>query len=190
MTKIDKKTLWKILRKTKNIFLTEQSEFTCYHGLLSDESIKYIMMSFVEKVGLNTTSSLNEGIPEETLQTATDMFTYLNLCPPKLLSFYASNLFKNGDPKLIVTALTSVLKTSQDTATVKNILSRYPFTALMQSFNLVQYENIQMITNTRKAFIDTDKKYASKEVMKSFGNLLKKMLFTDKILQDQRGFTD
>ena len=66
------------------------------YTLLLDNHIKDNIETVVEKLKLNTTYSTNKNVSNKILQTAADMFTYLNFCPTdeaKTLSNFLQDLF-------------------------------------------------------------------------------------------------
>ena len=95
---------------------------------------------------LNTTSVPHENVSYKTLQTAAEMFTYLNYCPsliPKHFLFYAE-LLKTGTPREITLALTSIIKTVKDANINKQTIKN--FRKWMESLRLLDFENIQILT--------------------------------------------
>ena len=107
----------------------------------SDSYIKENIDIVEEKLKLNIAINTNKNVSEETLQTTAKMFTYLNYCPPKLLSFI-KYLITTGTPKDIILGLTSTKMTLLD----KRKLFDEVFIQVMNKFNLKHYENIQILT--------------------------------------------
>ena len=90
----------------------------------------------MEKLNLNTTitsSTPKENVSAETFQTAGEIFTYLNFCPPKGLSDFLSNLIKSESPKNIALAMMSLMQTTQNAAKKSSIRI---FTKTMETFQL------------------------------------------------------
>ena len=114
MTTLDMKDVWKIIKKIRKSFLTEHPDLHC-NILISDRSIKDIVRILEENLNLNTTSKPIENVPYKTLQTAAEMFTYLNYCPiiSKPLLF-RTHLLDTGSPKEMILALPSLMKSSQN----------------------------------------------------------------------------
>ena len=149
-TEIDHENVWKIIKKTRLKFLFQHSDqdHHCVETLLPAETIIDIMNSLTKELKLSTTDSpiKTEDIPVKKIEHAAEIFTYLFYCPPKIpkhLLFYA-NLFHTGSPIDIILALTSIIKTSQNSAEkldTLNILKK-----VMTKFNFNHYEKIQIAT--------------------------------------------
>ena len=93
---LDQKNVWKIVRQVRKSFLSKNTNPICdIYSLLTDNHIKDNIETVVENLKLNTTYSTNKNVSDKILQTAADMFTYLNLCP----SAGAKTLSK-GDSKV------------------------------------------------------------------------------------------
>ena len=71
------------------------------------------------------------------------MFTYLNFCPPKLLTFIV-HLFETGTPRDMILALAGIKKSLQEASEKRKIIEI--FQRVMNTFNLNQYEKLQIIT--------------------------------------------
>ena len=157
ITKVDEESLWKIVKKTRNAFLLEHPDPYCPDSLLSNKNIQVIMNNLERELKLNATSTLNENVPMKTLQISGEMFTYLNSCPSsfkKILSF-TKYLIENETPRQIMLAFTSIIKTSKNAAKDRAVEI---FTKAMETFHLLQYEEIQIITKGKcynKATFDT-----------------------------------
>ena len=66
---------------------------------------------------MNTTYSRNKEVSEIILQTAADMFTFLNFCPTaeaRTLTILIQDLFNSRSAKNILSALTSMMKSSKN----------------------------------------------------------------------------
>ena len=83
MTKIDQENVWKIIKKLRMSFLSEYPDIDCYssYSLLAEKNIQDNINSIASELQLNITSTVNQNVSYKTLQTAGDMFTYLNYCP-------------------------------------------------------------------------------------------------------------
>ena len=162
ITKVDEESLWKIVKKTRNSFLLEHPDPYCQgsntgYSTLSYKDMQVMINNLERELGLNATSTLNENAPMKTLQISGEMFTYLNSCPSsfkKILSF-TKYLIENETPSQIMLALTSLIKTSKNAAKDRAVEI---FTKAMETFHLLQYEEIQIITKGKcynKATFDT-----------------------------------
>ena len=146
---VELEKIWKTVRETRKSFQFEDTDSspecqTKTNPLLLSASIINENNKKIEKeLGWNAKTALYENISKETLETAAEMFTYLNHCPQehKLLSFY-KYLFKTASPKDIILALTSIMKTTKDLEKEK---SENIFRKVMESFKLLTYENLQII---------------------------------------------
>ena len=146
MTKLKTENVWKIVKQTRLSFLLEHSDQDCDRTLLSDKNIHNNINSLAAELYQNTTSRTNENISSKTLETAGEMFTYLNYCPsiiPKhaLISAY---LFRTGTPREIILGLTSAIKISQNVHEKDKLIEI--FSNVMELLSLNNYENIQIIT--------------------------------------------
>ena len=104
------------------------------------ENIKYIAEKLTEDP---ITEIPFEGVSQETLETAAEMFTYLNFCPTKIFSFY-KDLFTNATAKDITLALTSIMKASVSDA--HRISSTRIFEKCSDSFKLNLYKDVDILT--------------------------------------------
>ena len=143
MTKLEQDNVWEIVKETRKSFLSQNNNPECQESdtLQSDSYIKENIDIVEEKLKLNIAINTNKNVSEETLQTTAKMFTYLNYCPPKLLSFI-KYLITTGTPKDIILGLTSTKMTLLD----KRKLFDEVFIQVMNKFNLKHYETIQIIT--------------------------------------------
>ena len=143
MTKLDQEDVWKVIRKTRLSFLSEYTDIDCHSAadiIFSSDTIRKNTNSIAAELKISTTSTLNKNISHKILQTAGEMFTFLNHCPPKLFL----DIFKNGTARDIILALTSVIKTLENANDKK--LTIEVFTNLMDSINLKDFENVQIST--------------------------------------------
>ena len=109
----DTEAVWKVVKDTRMLFLTMfNNETESSNGNPSLASDYHIQNNF-EKVSseLNITVAYKHNVTDETLQTAMEMFTYMNYFPPKLILLY-KKLFKYESPKKILLAMTNLLKSS------------------------------------------------------------------------------
>ena len=149
MKKLDLENVWNIVKETRKSFLFEAKEalsacqFNSNPSLLSPNVIQENQNKVEKELEFNAKTTLYENVSERTLQTAAEMFTYLNQCPQehKLLSFY-KDLFKSASPKDIILALTSVMKTTNNLEKEKSVNI---FRKVMESINLLNYEDLQII---------------------------------------------
>ena len=112
-------SVWEVVKAIRKNFLTEFNENTqCSNvdpSLLSDNIIQNNFEKVTDKLSVTVALDPLVNITNETFQTAAEMFTYLNFCPPKLFLLF-KKLFKSESPKKILLAMTSILKASQSTA--------------------------------------------------------------------------
>ena len=154
---MDEKPLWKTLKNVRESFLQQTSRYYCLYGRQSLLSLEYIRNNTNKlgvKLGIKSTNIPLRTIYKETLLEAASMFTYLNYCPSKQIETY--NFFKylitEGSSKDIILALTSIIKTSHNAAK-KGIVGI--FLKAMESWQLKQYEQIQIITKGKCDTITT-----------------------------------
>ena len=157
-TELDLEQVWKLLKETRKSFLSMSKQKTwedqfCVSGdqPLNVEYITNNVKSFAEKLKLNTSSTPNKNVSYKTLETAGEMFTYLNYCPPEL-ELFTSYIFGNETPKNMILALIHFMKTSQNSEkeSARRILLR-----VMEALDLHTYENIQMVTKGKCYINDT-----------------------------------
>ena len=179
MTQLDLENVWKLVKTTRKSFLshkfrTKSNGLDCdranSYTLLIDYFIKFNIDSLAEKLQLNPTSVPKENVSHKTLQTAGEMFTYLNYCPNKLESIIVQ-ILENGTPKDIILALSIPIKALRkvERKSITKILSK-----VMESLKLETYKNIQMITKgicyTNDTFSRcTSKKSLTNEDIKKLG---------------------
>ena len=178
MTELDQKNVWAIVRNERLSFLSGNTEFDCDYrkSLLSYSYINIIINSFAEQLEIDTNKTLSSkrNVSKDVLQTAAEMFTYLNFCPshiPKHL-MYIAYIFKSGTPKNIIFALTSAIKNIQN-SDEKNKIMEVLF-EVMEFYKLNHYEKIQMITKGKcfkNSTFDTctQEKDRSKDTLKVLG---------------------
>ena len=135
MTKLDQVNVWKIVEKTRNLFLSEHNDPECQDDdtLLSDEHIKDNLVTFEKNLKLNNTATSTpvDNVSYKILETAAQMFTYLNYCPPKLYSFFR-DIKQTASPKEILSVLVSMLRVSSESG---QKISNRIFTKAMEMFN-------------------------------------------------------
>ena len=157
-TELDLEQVWNHLKNTRKSFLSISKHKTwedqfCVPGdqLLNVEHITSNVKSFAEKLKLNTSSTPNKYVSYKTLETAGEMFTYLNYCPPEL-ELFTTYILGNGSPKDMILVLTHFMKTSQNSEkeSARRILLR-----VMEALDLHTYENIQMVTKGKCYINDT-----------------------------------
>ena len=149
VTKLDEETIWKIVQEIRKSFLSEYTEPECQYNddkedkiLLSNYNIKNNINNLEIKLEQFQTSTENRNVSEETIQTAAKMFTYLNHCPPKLLSF-VENLVTTGRAKDMILGLSNAKITFE--GYVKQSSSKI-LIKMMETLNLKQFQKIQIIT--------------------------------------------
>ena len=168
ITKVEEESIWKIVKKTRRSFVVQHpNPYSCqdYQSkkLLANEYIQENIDSLEKELKLNTSMISHKNVSFKTLETAGEMFTYLNYCSlliPKYLRIIA-HLFQTGTPREIIFGLISVIKTS------KNLDEKYKtieiLSKFMETFWLeTQYKKVQIITKgkcyTNGTFDDCTKK--------------------------------
>ena len=146
--------IWKTIIRIRRNFLFEDSGTYYCLTLISESRMKENIDNVEKELKLKVATSPFKKVSKETLRISAEMFTYLNYCPHKHLSFYASNLFKTATMEQIILALSKIMKTSPSTGRNKidYILTKYPLLKIMKSFNLETYKNIQIITKGKDVF--------------------------------------
>ena len=113
--------------------------------LISSQEIQTNNEYLAKELDLPLSYIPHEKIKDETLQTAAEMFTFLNYCPDTFESLI-SHIIKTGTTKEIILALTSTIKSSRKVVKKSSIKI---FQKLMENLNLRTYEKIQMITKEK-----------------------------------------
>ena len=148
-TELDLEQVWNLLKEIRKSFLSKSKQKTWkdhFCGprdkLLLGDYITINVKSFAERLKLNTSDRQNRNVSYKTLETAGEMFTYLNYCPPEL-ELFTTYILGNGSPKDMILALTHFMKTSQNSEkeSTRRILLR-----VMEALDLHTYEKIQMVT--------------------------------------------
>ena len=148
-TELDLEQVWNLLKEIRKSFLSKSKQKTwkdhfCVprDKLLLGDYITINVKSFAERLKLNTSDRQNRNVSYKTLETAGEMFTYLNYCPPEL-ELFTTYILGNGSPKDMILALTHFMKTSQNSEkeSTRRILLR-----VMEALDLHTYEKIQMVT--------------------------------------------
>ena len=143
MAQLDQENIWKIVKKIRKSFFSKHSNPTCpSYIVLADNYIKGNIDHLAEELQLSPSSIPQDNISYELLQTAGEIFTYLNYCPPNILPLL-THILKTGTPKDIILALTSIVK--NPLKIVKQI-SRTILLKVIETFELDEYEKIQVIT--------------------------------------------
>ena len=167
MTQVGHENVWKLIKEArKSLFLSKNKQMDCdvYKVLFVDNLIKFNIDSLAEKLELNPTSIPNENVSHITLETAGEMFTYLNYCPNKLESIIVQ-ILENGTPKDILLAFSSILNSSPKNSIKRS--SRNILLKVLKSLELDTYEKIQILTKGKCFYNDT------------FSNCKSMMSFTD-----------
>ena len=148
MKELDHENVWKKVKLTRKSFLfVKETLSACQFNsnliLLSPKVMQENQNKVEKELGINAKSTTYKNVSERTLQTAAEMFTYLNQCPQehKLLSFY-KDLFKSAPLKDVILALTSIMKTTNNLEKEKSVNI---FRKVMESINLLNYEDLQII---------------------------------------------
>ena len=164
-TKLSKEEVWKILNFERKSFLSEQHN-ECKNQLLSNEKVNNNIENLSKE--LNVTSTTNVNVSKTTLQTAAEMFFYLNYCPDKLL-LLIQHVLKNESPKDIILAFTNLLKHPRK---IIREATMTIFQKVIESFKLFHHEKIQIISKG-KCFLNG-----------TFENCLHKRNFSEEDIQD------
>ena len=113
--KEDTEAVWKVVIDTRMLFLkmfnniTQSSKYN--PSLASHFHIQNNFEKVTSELNITVPYKLMENVTDETLQTAFEMFTYMNFFPPKLILLY-QKLFKYESPKKILLAMTNLLRSS------------------------------------------------------------------------------
>ena len=158
MTQINLENIWDIVRQIRKAFLSKYNDpkypkKNPSPSLLSESNIKVNIGILEAKLEMNTTYSTNEDISDKTLETAAEMFTYLNYYPStelRVFSHLIEDLINSKSAKNILIALSSMIKTTQNAG--KESLTKI-FTKAMELYKLNIYSNIDKITK-EKGFAD------------------------------------
>ena len=147
----DQKTIWNVIKETRNNYLSKHIESECqnYDTIVRNDHLAENIRAVEDKLNLNlSTNTISEDVGQETLETAAEMFTYLNYCPPEpfknLVRLLRQDLFKSGNlaSKDILLALASIIQSSQNA--IKESSTRV-LRKTMKILNLVQHENIENV---------------------------------------------
>ena len=150
-TKFDKETVWKIVKETRKSFLSEHTDPECQNQdtLLCDDCIQNILENLTTRMKINATSKPNKNVSDrKMLKTSSEMFTFLNFCPPRRFHSLVRSILENSTPRDIIFGLTSIMKT---TRYAEKQLSVNTLLKVMEVMKLDHYEQIQLITK-RKCF--------------------------------------
>ena len=144
MTKLDQETVWKSVREIRGSFLFNQNDLECNfeQTLLSNYFIIDHVKGIEEKLKLNATSDQFEKVSEKSFKHASEIFAYLNYCPPKLYNFI-KKFKKSSTPKDILLALTSIEKSAKN---ANKRSSDKIFKKAMEILKLDNYKKINKIT--------------------------------------------
>ena len=117
MKTLKRNIVWSIVEEIRKEFLSKNFDYdSCRFNMISFEDIQNNMKLLLKKLSLdNIPMAPFTNVTEETFQTATKLFIYLNYCPPGIITFY-KNLFETQSPKETLLALTSILKSSSTIA--------------------------------------------------------------------------
>ena len=165
-TKHSQEEVWKILNRTRKSFLSEDNE--CKYQFLSNEKVNNNIENLSKELNLTVTSTTNVNVSKKTLQTASEMFVYLNYCPDKFL-LLIQHVLKNESPKDIILAFTNLLKHPRK---IIREATMTIFQKVIESFKLFHHEKIQIISKG-KCFLNG-----------TFENCLHKRNFSEEEIQD------
>ena len=154
------------IREIRKRIVTDFSttdECDAYNSFLSENDMKNAIRKMEEL--LNTTGSydIKENVNGTLLKDAAEMFIYLQFCPKPLTKspwrdFYA-NLLMNSSPKLIISTLNRILKSSElETGNGKNVPEKL-LEKIRENLQL-QHKNIKIMTKDRDILVNkNDKEY-------------------------------
>ena len=162
--------IWKIIKQVKKSFLISNDNHlqcqTAFHLVLEDEI--RANNDNVEKYLTTNSADYNshEYIGEDILQTAAEMFTYLNFCPSKKLILFYKELLLKRSTKDILLAITNVIKTRRNAekVTAEKLLSK-----IDKKLKNLKYNIIDSLTQMKPSFVNCTDKSCSEE-MKSLGD--------------------
>ena len=146
----DQKTIWNVIKETRKIYLSKHIESECQNDdtIVRNDYLAENIRKVEDKLHMNTsTVTTSENFGQETLETAAEMFTYLNYCPPEpfknLVRLFRQDLFKSGNlaSKDILLALASIIQSSQNA--IKES-STEVLRKTLRVLKMVQHENIYM----------------------------------------------
>ena len=140
--------VWKIVKEIRKSYLSEQSDPKCQYSntLLSDNDMKITDEKLSSYMKMKVKEGLYKNVTDKTLQTAAEMFMYLNICPKKHLNEFLKELTISASPRKILLALISVIKTTRNAA---KIISTKIFIKAMEMFQLQNYKIIDTITKDK-----------------------------------------
>ena len=115
---------------------------------MSFKLINHNLLEIIKELNINE-SSINETpieyIPRSYIQTAGNMFTYLNYCPPHVIGLYRI-LFKDATSREMIVAASNLIKTSRNT---EKKIAIAVWHKLMENFGSM-YRKIEQITRQEK----------------------------------------
>ena len=164
----DLRSFWNIVEELRKSVFSKILKLDCnaQSTLLSDEQIKLNIKTLEDTLNMNQSlimetitkticssygcdtkrfdvPTIYKNVTYETLQSAAEMFTYLNYCPPKLLLSFYNDLFKSASPRNIILAITSINRKAQNSAKESSVTI---LKKVMETLKLIKYEDIQIIT--------------------------------------------
>ena len=132
-------TFWKIIREVRlsNQF---QYENVCARNILETKQVKMNVDLLEKRCGILGESVPMKNVPNETLKTAAEMFTYMNLCSGGVGDLY-KDIFKNSLPKQIILALISMMRKSNKPIEEKIWIF------VTNKLNLTAHEHLKYVLN-------------------------------------------
>ena len=129
-------------KKRKKLDTDENMEIP---SLLEESLVKKNIEDIENELSITADTFIHPDVSETILNTAVEMFTFLNFCPPKILKFY-EELFRTKSLKEILLALTNIVKVTQNAekTSSKKILKK-----TLKSLKLAQFEKIENLANRR-----------------------------------------
>ena len=116
LTQINLENVWQIVKEARKSFLLQQDDSKC-STFLSDDLIKGNIETFEKKLNMDimVENELRKNITKQTLETAAEVFTYLNFCPNRLF-YFVRDILKYESPRNILLSLASIMKVSENAA--------------------------------------------------------------------------
>ena len=143
MTKINHEKVWKFVKETRISFLSKEKYPTCVENqLFSYQDIYKNVETLGGKLGVDSTFFISLNMTKKDLQTADEMFTYLNYCQPTLYNLIEE--LKTESPKNILSALASIMKSAQNAGRESSIQI---FMKAMEILELSNFKKIIATTN-------------------------------------------
>ena len=116
----DEDKVWKTVKGIRLLYISNITLRHCMqnqHTLLTHKEIQTNFLTMMRELKLEE-STVNirpvMNVSRSYINTAGNMFTYLNYCPPLIFRFY-KGLFRNATTREMVVAMSNLIKTSKGT---------------------------------------------------------------------------